>query len=143
MTLLLGGLNSSLNRRDSSNFMQLHKDIKVSSSHQRNHSNNFMTQNPHQPDTLASVQPPSDPDQALHPQKLDVWKVMIREDVKRFKQETEDREAKRKTLQADYRSYLDRQLELQKQRQLRSDSVEHAEAEVMARSVQRLAEMEL
>ena len=41
-------------------------------------------------------------------EKMDIWKVLIRDDANRFQKETEDRKVKKKLTQADYKSYLDR-----------------------------------
>jgi hypothetical protein len=47
-------------------------------------------------------------------QKLDVWKLLIRDEAERFLVESEEKKMKKKMTQADYKSYLDRQMDLNK-----------------------------
>jgi len=48
------------------------------------------------------------PDQGT---KLDLWKVMIREDADRFQMEQVERKAQMRATQVYYKSYLDKQME--------------------------------
>ena len=49
---------------------------------------------------------------------MDVWKIMIRDDASKFQQETAEKKIQKVTNQADYRSYLDKQMDHFKQLQV-------------------------
>ncbi len=48
------------------------------------------------------------------PQKVDVWKMIIKDDANKYQIETEEKRIKKKLSQADYKSYLDRQMDQHK-----------------------------
>jgi hypothetical protein len=50
-------------------------------------------------------------------QKLDVWKLLIKDEAEKFLVESEEKRLKKKTTQADYKSYLDRQMDQNKAQQ--------------------------
>jgi hypothetical protein len=47
-------------------------------------------------------------------QKLDVWKLLIKDEAEKFLIESEEKRMKKKMTQADYKSYLDRQMDQHK-----------------------------
>lgn len=74
--------------------------------------------------------------------KMNLWKVLIRDDAARFQQETEDKKTKKKVTQADYKSYLDRQMEHARAQAVLEERILIDEATTVQSKVRRLQELE-
>lgn len=73
---------------------------------------------------------------------LDAWKLMIKDDVRRFENETEEKKIKKRMMQADYKNYLERQMDHHRALKVQEDNENQEDGVQLKSKVQKMTELE-
>lgn len=73
---------------------------------------------------------------------LDAWKLMIKDDVRRFENETEEKKIKKRMMQADYKNYLERQMDHHRALKVQEDNENQEDGIQLKSKVQKMTEQE-
>ena len=73
---------------------------------------------------------------------MDVWKLLIKDEAEKFLIESEEKRQKKKMTQADYKSYLDRQIDQHHAQKHLKHAQVNEEAMLLRHRVQKMTEAE-